>query len=422
MNDGKINLSELQILARLAEMEKYLPMCTKKSYFPSVDYFVNFSEHLVETLQNEADCMLDFVGFGMYTSKVHVEKLAGAAGNIHLLPNMVADITLDSETVLDKNAVLATLAHEICHRLLYSKKLWFSAPLDEMENEIFADLATFYVGFGDLTLNGFVTVRGNFRIRSGYLTSDTYYRAYVIMRAMSNNLQFNIDRLPDFVRNGIEKAQRESKLYCYSNLTKYFEEASKNLASERKCLDFCVQVLDFYKNINQEYCKDLNDSFFIDEYSDFRKIRMAYSLAKLGDKYQSTEYMIMNKIKQRIIKSLDLLLDRDVCTVDIHDIEIKRFCPICGQLINKVLDNRTYHFICPNCKSHILIDNDFADLYKKISCERNTRARHKTSIEEYPKLLEINDNYASMLESLKTENEKIKRNRLYRIFHFFKFI
>ena len=44
------------------------------------------------------------------------------------------------------------MAHEICHKVLYINGVYY--PNNAIENELLTDLATVYVGFGKLSLNG----------------------------------------------------------------------------------------------------------------------------------------------------------------------------------------------------------------------------------------------------------------------------
>ena len=89
----------------------------------------------------------------------------------------------------DSDKILAILVHEICHNVL---RLYKFPILSGIENEIYTDLATIYLGLGKYTLNGHRTVKTRvenlgFQVnyhkttsKVGYLTDDTYYRAYVL--------------------------------------------------------------------------------------------------------------------------------------------------------------------------------------------------------------------------------------------------
>lgn len=170
-----ISIDEVGILSKFSHMEGKFPRREGKNYFPSLDFYLNYDDNRERTIREEAEKMLEFVGLGNYRSNVKFAILDGAAGNIVLNSNMVAEITIDEEIAKLKDAVLATLAHEICHKILHKNGIYFSFM--DQENEVYADLATFYVGFGDLTMKGY-KIQNHLM---GYLTPDTYAMAYVLM-------------------------------------------------------------------------------------------------------------------------------------------------------------------------------------------------------------------------------------------------
>lgn len=149
-----IYLSEIEILKRFSVMEKHFQRCTGKRYFPSLNFYLNYYDDPITSLKEEAEKMLAFVGLGAYTVKLKVEHLNNAAGLIELTADMYAEITLDIDIYKDIHKSMATLSHEICHKVLFAHGIYFQDPI-EIENEIYADLATFYVGFGAFTMKGY---------------------------------------------------------------------------------------------------------------------------------------------------------------------------------------------------------------------------------------------------------------------------
>lgn len=141
-------LSEETILSKLVLIEKYLHKNHLVFYEPSN----TFDSHDIIAVQREATLMMNFVGLSKYTAVVtFVNAKQNQGGNIELDNSENAFIQVNKNYQGDDNKVLGILSHEICHKLLFVNGLF--SPV-EIENEILTDLATIYVGFGKLSLNG----------------------------------------------------------------------------------------------------------------------------------------------------------------------------------------------------------------------------------------------------------------------------
>lgn len=195
MKDLK-DLNVSTILSCLSLVEEYIPRReSMPEYLPSND----FNPNDVISLQEEAKKMMNFIGLVDYMPIVTVEKMSeGQAGSINLNKDKEVFINIGKDLFSRNNvsnAVLAVLAHEICHKLLFVHGLYMS---DTMINEICTDLATLYVGFGELTLKGCKEVKswkteryngdGTKTITThtqifttGYLTPASYEYAYILV-------------------------------------------------------------------------------------------------------------------------------------------------------------------------------------------------------------------------------------------------
>lgn len=147
-NTHNLVLSEEMILSKLVLIEKYLHKNNYVFYEPSK----TFDSHDIIAVQREATLMMNFVGLSKYTAVVtFVDAIQNQGGNIDLDNSENVFIQVNKNYQGDDNKVLGILSHEICHKLLYVNGLF--SPI-EIENEILTDLATIYVGFGKLSLNG----------------------------------------------------------------------------------------------------------------------------------------------------------------------------------------------------------------------------------------------------------------------------
>ena len=97
--------------------------------------------------------MLKFVGLNHHLAIIrYVNTGENEGGNIELDHSDNVFIEINKSYRFDENKVLAVMAHEICHKVLFVNGLYY--PEDTIENELLTDLATIYVGFGKLSLNG----------------------------------------------------------------------------------------------------------------------------------------------------------------------------------------------------------------------------------------------------------------------------
>ena len=361
MNVQAIDLSETEILRRFSEMEKHFPRCKSKNYFPSLDFYLEYNDNPEKSLKIEADNMFAFVGMGNYVTEVKFENLINAAGNIQLSHDNKAYITIDKETSKSAKKVLATLAHEICHKVLFKNGIYFEKFLVE-ENEVYADLATFYVGFGHLTMEGYKVENSI----SGYLTPTTYARAFHIIRCINNNVECNISYLPDHAKAELSKVETESIfsvwLKDFLNIEKrkdIYMMACSNVSHLQFMCDFLIDILKKKSNSYKEKLKELSNVFygFSDQDFEWHKCSIAFKYmenAAIGNlQNESTKHIAdIKKLASAYKNILWNVNYEDIINSENHLF----YCPVCQKSINKVLEQKVYHFVCPECKSHILIE------------------------------------------------------------------
>ena len=118
------------------------------------------------------------------------------AGNVELQPGQdEVFITVSSRIQGHPDAVLATLAHEVSHKLLHSGAVYLPGedPEDErLQNERLTDLGGVWAGFGKLLLNGckseWTELKGQgmvtHRWESGYLRREQLALAHALVCAL----------------------------------------------------------------------------------------------------------------------------------------------------------------------------------------------------------------------------------------------
>ena len=140
-----IRLDERQVCAYLETIEKSL----KRKNYKIYEHTPSFNSSDSIEVNKEARKMLDFVGLNNYIAVInYTQHSVNVGGHIELDDSNEVFIEISSNFIYDKESVLAVMAHEICHKLLYVHGLYYRAPIPQIENEKLTDLATIYVGFG----------------------------------------------------------------------------------------------------------------------------------------------------------------------------------------------------------------------------------------------------------------------------------
>lgn len=191
---GEVDIRIYDYIEKLERLEKALGA--------GVSYTIYEPFHLAKktggTLQVAINRMARFVGLPETFTVTVVEQAANVAGTIRTGgrgTSAVVAIDPSMCDIDDSNPVLATLAHELTHKVLIDRLLTYgAAPSLDYENEVFTDLAAVYLGFGKLMLNGCETVHTQWnhgaRVRqtltTGYLKRHQLAFIYRLVCAMRN--------------------------------------------------------------------------------------------------------------------------------------------------------------------------------------------------------------------------------------------
>lgn len=189
MIDQPLNYPYEEIIRRFAIMSDKLPAREYTIYRSSGRDLSS-----LDNIQKEALDMLHHIGLNAYQVEVSFNKeAAGVGGHINLdVRDNIIRINVDESSRYDREIKLGVLAHEICHKLLYDYGM--RPTLDYLSHEIDTDLATVYMGLGILTLNGCRKYAEQGLRNHGYLTPETYARAFVLVNAMEHKTEYNTDK------------------------------------------------------------------------------------------------------------------------------------------------------------------------------------------------------------------------------------
>lgn len=362
-------LNELQILEHFVEMEKRFKRNTERPFFPSLDYFIEDEQDRLSLLRRQVENMTYFIGLGNIPNKIKIEKLKDAAAVINLRESSFIDITID-EVVFNNNEfdkIFGTLAHELGHKLLYQSGLYFKG-LQDIENEIYADLSTFYLGFGKFVLRGFNIVGDRTKSSSGYLTPETYIMAYVLTEYL-NGRDPDTTALSEDIINMIYRVSPNCKTRWIKKINdeNAIKEQYKSLSTPIGTSSTLINLLNVIENhehlsirkfINQlnQICLQKADENPLP----YRKVAIAYSAFQhkndvnsfLGEPY-------LNELLQIVAL---LIIERKLNLDEVLN-SISHRCPNCDNPINNPAfktkeGKRIFHIKCNKCQTQFVIDND----------------------------------------------------------------
>jgi hypothetical protein len=97
----------------------------------------------------------NFIGLQKYSFFVMpCKKNDNVAGNIEL-EHGEKDVFIEiSDNILQPEAILAIISHEISHKYLHINSIWCGTTFSKLENEVLTDIAAVFLGLGKLMLNG----------------------------------------------------------------------------------------------------------------------------------------------------------------------------------------------------------------------------------------------------------------------------
>ena len=333
----------------------------KKEFFfyePSSDF--KSSDRI--SVNKEAKKMLDFVGLNHCIAVITYTKTKkNEGGNIELNSSNEVFIEISDDMIYSNNRVLAVMAHEICHKVLYFNGLYYKDPIPQIENEILTDLTTVYVGFGKLSLNGcfneyeykiessnYVTTCKNTET-TGYLTLNTFALAYNIVCSRFNVIPDQTG-LSKFAINAVQSNPFYSIAITSSVLKDLLKEKQTDDAEEMKLIVLLEESLAKLKsnlhNRHKEYYNDFIKPFV---YSNEEIKGNMFKALWVHSKYSNgtLDYRLLDRIDYlnnmlNLMKEVDISINQDV-TLNIE-------CPQCGyKKRNALKEHKDIFLKCPNC-------------------------------------------------------------------------
>ncbi|MFS8086815.1 MAG: hypothetical protein ACMG6H_14370, partial [Acidobacteriota bacterium] len=149
------------------------------------------SNKAIETILNHVRQIASGLSVPNRVPRVETGSLIDAGGQFKVSDGWVS-VKIANYLLMDRQAVRAILAHEICHYVLENSGI---REEDHEQNERLTDLCMFVCGLGDLFLGGYKreSIHNEYRPghRLGYLTDAEYGFAskYVLELRTNNSLQ-----------------------------------------------------------------------------------------------------------------------------------------------------------------------------------------------------------------------------------------
>lgn len=355
-----IYLSPRNILSYMSDLEAKLPKRRFVEYNPSeIPKIEGNSE-----LNTAAQMMMKFVGLENYTPQCSFSETSDGVGGYtyaartdNLLP-----ITVSKEYIGNRAAILAILAHEICHKVIYVNGIRYNAPF-EMMNEVFTDICTIYVGFGNLILNGYITSNNKHTSYLGYLQFDVYKDVNNIMQQVLNSRKVN--------------ELKERDLFLEDAFSMWHSNADKY----RLFMDSFVDIQDEYSRLSRDIglltqmMKQIKDSFI----STLERADDCYF--RKGDIYNKDtkelnrpiaafsaiyENILTKDHQEKLLEYNGIINEAMLSLIDrCKEIQVDKLsydsviCPFCHKKsVNKSFDGRSLIAKCPSCGKHFHLNQE----------------------------------------------------------------
>lgn len=351
MEDKRFDLTPRQILSHLLDIEKKSPREHFRIFQPTVTTHAVVSDYF---LAEEAGKMLEFVGlFGYELDVTYAKTAIGTGGDcVNNGPERVVHIHVSDSFRTDWKASMAVLAHEICHKLLFVKGL--NSPISMM-NEVYAELATIYFGFGELILEGYQAEDHCL----GYLKPDTYKKINLLVCVVCGNIKSDvlnlkdIDPLADEVIDIWEKEEEKRSLLinCFKDTEKQISEYYRNICLLNQIQEKLKEDLKGdYERLDKLYF----ENFINTNYTRLEAFLFVY------DNYCAGEYKNarVSLLSETLNESIFALVSKYQEQGDLK-LKYDYICPVCGTIRENKQDIKGISVKkCPTCGKHITFNTE----------------------------------------------------------------
>lgn len=409
----EIDLSPRKILSYLKDLENKLPQSKYKAYAPSM----KVSSVTEDLLNNEVRRMMDFVGLKGYEpicTLCKTEEGTGGCVDMTNTKDNLLRISVSEEYHNNIPAALAVLAHEVCHKYLFVNGIY--VQLVPIMNEVYCDLCTIYVGFGDLILNGYNTTTGNTRHILGYLKPYVYNHAYKITKVLLDGKEELITE--DFAGDYFlyeafatwksSSDKRKVFLDTFADTQNEYSELNRNIL-------LLHQILDMFKE-NYKGTLAMADDYFFGRGDFFEKdtnrlLKPINAFAAIYENEPSKDIQEMVDESNTMITNLMVKLADSCKYFDIGSLKYLPYsCPFCGtESQNTSFDGRKAIVRCNKCGKHFHINCEHWNIAGK---RKEIKEREEREKQERNRINSYNANQAYQRGYAKAKSEDLNLEQL----------
>lgn len=244
-----------------------------------------------------------------------------------------------------------------------------------------------------------------------------------MMTIINKKVNYNIEGLPMHAQIEIDKAKRRCELSktTFVNLNKdnyntFYSDAFSEIRKMYEYYDLLIAALPEIQESLSSLSKDASDTFYGFDIKDleWHKFSLAF-FTSIFTRPTNEDNIILAKVKEvfssAFLGVFSLMrLQRNLSRLK----NVERHCPRCGHAINKVLEPREYHLICPKCKTHFVIDGDLQKIIDHISsidkenCQKECNAilENEQLKKEIKRLSDELEVFKSIVEDNKKSEDK----------------
>ena len=316
-----------------------------------------------EMLAAEVRDMLEHSGLYGYDAVVrYVDLKEGTAGQISLnnSTEKTVHINVSSQYRNNGHVLLAILAHEVCHKVLYVNGLYVLA---ESLNETFVDLSTIYMGFGELILKGYRSRSGGVEHLLGYLKFDVYKVTHYLMRVLFDNLKVDQTEMESTDLMVYEALKLwESKEDKNQLLNNILFESEKEAAKTQRYITSVEAALETCKKALKEFflSRNSNTSSSSDSKDIIKRNLDIFSViyeSTLNDGNPPVAHLPHADKIDNIFEETLFKLHTDGLTGVGEAGKMHPVCPCCGEKITTVSDAQGDILVrCPACRVRFRFD------------------------------------------------------------------
>lgn len=376
--------------------------------FAKFDFYkpIEFNPSDIVSIQKLGKSMAEFVGLSNLTFIIAIVPQKKNVGGHIDLSDTGNDVFIEISTDVAKykDAILATLAHEISHKILALNGIRISVgspePIFEKENEVLTDITAVYSGFGKQMINGCEcsisheepTIDGSRKItesiKTGYISQEQFSFIYLMICNMRKiEKRYYLSEINLSGKTALKNSLKENILLINDEFhnPNYFDSVNNSFDSTLLPLQKDLVIVRSLLNVIQHHCISVAESHLNKQHLILNKLQKQLSQVSITKSNNPSLNYLTNAFVyieyQRIIENVEpLKSNSDSLIIGLNRIAnvIKKVggilynsnlftqsiinCKICSKEF-KIPENKgLVKSKCPHCAYIQLVDTNRLDL------------------------------------------------------------